>query len=262
MPLLKEALLSGLVVLSMGVTACSEKPEDPAALHRSLGNEHARKADWSSAATEYGLSAQVNPGDRKIWELKANAHLRLGQVPEAVGSLMKQAEYTSDPALKAESYRLLAGMYVEQKQFDEAEKAFTEAVKFDSRDENSLSWLGEIASARGGARSMSDPPDPVWLTKAIAYYEKVIALNPENLFAYVNKRIALTKYMVIEEEESALAARLIQLERKDPSRVAAAQTRLTESTARIEGLKQEIEAMSTKIKVLVAAQKAKKQSTS
>ena len=167
-----------------------------------------------------------------------------------------------DPSAKAESYRLVAGMYVEQREFETAEKAFAEALKFDPRDENSLSWLGEIASARGGARSMSDPPDPVWLMKAISYYERVIALNPENLFAYVNKRIALTKYMVLEEQERALAEKLIQLSRKDPSKVAAAQTRLTESAARIGGYNKEIEELSKKIKELLAAQKAKKETAS
>lgn len=257
---LKLALLSGLFTLSILLTGCS-KPEDPAVLHRALGNEHARKADWAAATREYGLSLQANPRDRKVWELKANAHLRLGQVREAAESLAKPAEYTSDPAEKAESYRVIAGMYVEQREFEEAEKAFAEAVKFDPRDELSLSWLGEIASARGGARSMSDPPDPVWLMKAIAYYEKVISLNPENLFAYVNKRIAITKYIVLEEQERALAQRLTQLERKDPSKFAAAQTRLTESTARIEGFQKEIEKLSSKIKEIQAAQKAKKQST-
>ena len=258
---LKAALLCGLGTASIVLTGCS-KPEDPAVVHRALGNEYARKAEWAAAATEYGLSLQANPRDRKVWELKANAHLRLGQLSQAAESLTKPAEYTSDPVAKAECYRLVASMYVDQKAFDEAEKAFGEAVKFDPADENSLSWLGEIASARGGARSMSDPPDGVWLMKAIGYYEKVISVNPENLFAYVNKRIALTKYMVLEEQEKELAGKLIQLERKDPAKVAAAQTRLTESTARIEGYQKEIEKLSSKIKELLAAQKAKKQSTS
>jgi tetratricopeptide (TPR) repeat protein len=261
MPALKEGLLCCLFALSIGLTGCS-KPEDPAAVHRALGNDHARKADWAAAATEYGLSLQANPRDRKVWELKANAHLRLGQVREAAESLAKPAEYASDPVAKAESYRLVAGMYVEQRDFVEAEKAFAEALKFDPNDENSLSWLGEIASARGGARSMSDPLDPVWLMKAVAYYEKVIALNPENLFAYVNKRIVLTKFIALEEQERSLAEKLIQLERKDPSKLAAAQTRLTESNGRLEGFNKEIEQLSKRIKDLLAAQKAKKQSTS
>ena len=258
---LGEALLFGLFTLSIGLTACS-KPEDPAVLHRALGNEYARKADWTAAASEYGLSLQANPRDRKVWELKANAHLRLGQLREAAESLTRPAEYTSDPNAKAEAYRLVASMYVEHRDFDEAEKAFAEALRFDPRDELSLSWLGEFASARGGARSMTDPADPVWLTKAIAYYEKAIALNPENLFAYVNKRIAITKYIVFEQQEKALADRLIRLERRDASKVAAAQTRLTESTARIEGFEKEISELSKKISELVAAQKAKKNSTS
>ena len=257
----REGLLCGLFALSILLAGCA-KPEGPAVVHRALGNDFARKGDWAAAATEYGLSLEANPRDRKVWELKANAHLRLGQIRQAAESLAKPAEYTSDPAAKAESYRLVAGMYVEQREFEQAEKAFAEALKFDPRDENSLSWLGEIASVRGGARSMSDPPDGVWLMKAVAYYEKVIALNPENLFAYVNKRIAITKYMVLEEQERSLAAKLIQLERKDPSKVAAAQTRLTESTARIEGFNKEIEELSKKIKELLAAQKAKKQNAS
>lgn len=258
---LGEALLFSLLTLSIGLTGCS-KPEDPAVLHRALGNEYARKSDWAAAAREYGLSLQANPHDRKVWELKASAHLRLGELRQAAESLVKPTEYTSDPNAKAEAYRLVASMYVEHREFDEAEKAFAEALKFDPRDELSLSWLGEFASSRGGARSMKDQPDPVWLTKAIAYYDQAISVNPDNLFAYVNKRIAITKYLVLEQQEKDLADRLIHLERKDPSKVAAAQARLTESTARIEGFEKEIAELSKKIKELLAAQKAKKNSAS
>jgi tetratricopeptide (TPR) repeat protein len=256
---LRDALLFSLFTLSIVLTGCSK--EDPAAVHRALGNEYARKADWAAAANEYGLSLQANPRDRKVWELKANAHLRLGQLREAGESLAKPAEYTSDPAAKAEAYRLVASMYIEHKQFDDAEKAFVEALKFDSRNELTLSWLGEIASARGGARSMKDPPDPVWLAKAITYYDQAISVNPDNLFLYANKRVAISKYLAFEQQEKAQAERLIHLERRDTSKVAAAQTRLTESTALIEGFEKEIEKLSQKIKELQAAQKAKKNST-
>src|SRR5690349_6855656 len=101
MPTLKIGLVSGVFALSIALTGCS-KPEDLAAVHRALGNDLARKADWAAAATEYGLSAQANPRYRKVWELKANAHLRLGQVRDAAESLAKPAEYTSDPGAKAE----------------------------------------------------------------------------------------------------------------------------------------------------------------
>jgi tetratricopeptide (TPR) repeat protein len=258
---LREALLFSLFTLSIVLTGCS-KPEDPAVLHRALGNEYARKADWAAAAGEYGLSLQANPHDRKVWELKANAHLRLGQLRQAAESLGKPAEYTSDPIAKAEAYRLVASIYIEHREFAEAEKAFAEALKFDPRDELALSWLGEFASTRGGARSPNDPPDPAWLAKAIAYYDQVILLNPSNLFAYVNKRIAIHKYIVFEQQEKALADRLIQLERRDASKVAAARTRLTEATARIEDFEQRIEELSKKITEVQAAQKAKKAGTS
>ncbi len=258
---LREVLLLSLFTLSIVLTGCS-KPEDPAVLHRALGNEYARKTDWAAAAGEYGLSLQANPHDRKVWELKANAHLRLGQLRQAAESLAKPAEYTSDPIVKAEAYRLVASMYIEHREFVEAEKAFAEAFRFDPRDELSLSWLGEFASARGGARSMRDPPDPVWLTKAIAYYDQAISLNPNNLFTYVNKRVAINKYIAFEQQEQALADRLIHLERRDAFKVAAARTRLIESTARIEDFEKESEELSKKIKELQAAEKTKKHGTS
>src|SRR5262245_39704988 len=102
---LREALLFSLFTLSILLTGCS-KSEDPAVVHRALGSDYARKADWAAAAREYGLSLQANPRDRKVWELKANAHLRLGQLREAAESLARPAEYTSDPNAKAEAYRL------------------------------------------------------------------------------------------------------------------------------------------------------------
>lgn len=258
---LGEALLFSLFTLSLVLTGCS-KPEDPATVHRSLGNEYARKGDWAGAAREYGLSLQANPQDRKVWELKANAHIRLGQLNQAGESLAKPAEYTSDPSVKAEIYRLVASMYVENREFVEAEKAFAEALKFDPRDELSLSWLGEFASTRGGARAAKDPADPVWLKKAIAYYDQAISVNPDNLFTYVHKRVAINKYIAYEQQEKALADRLIQLERRDASKVAAARTRLSECNARIEGFEKEIEKLSKKISELQAAQKAKKNSAS
>ena len=253
--------LCGLFAVSVVLAGCS-KAEDPAAVHRALGNDLARKSEWAAAAREYELSLQANPRDRKVWELKANAHLKLGELPQAAESLTRPAEYTSDPAAKAELYRLVASMWVEHERFVEAEKAFGEALRFNPRDELSLSWLGEIASARGGARSMSDPADPLWLKRAIAYYDQTISVNPNDLFAHVRKRIAVSKYMAYEEQERAVAQRLLQLERRDPAKVAAAQTRLSESTARIVDLKRQIDELSARIKELQAARKGKKQSTS
>src|SRR5262249_17922689 len=155
--------------------------EDPAALHRGLGNDAARKGDWKTAVTEYGLSLQANPKDAKVWQLKANAHMKLDQVNEAAECLEKPADFTSDPAETAEAYRLAGSMFVDRQQYSDAEKAFGQALKFNPNDELALQWLAELASVRGGARKMTDPADPTWLKQAITYYDKVIKVNPENL---------------------------------------------------------------------------------
>ena len=258
---LREAFFISVLSLVGLLTGCS-KPEDPALLHRTLGNDYASNGDWAAAAKEYGLSLQANPREPRVWQLKANAQLNLGQTGEAAESLAKSAEYASDVNAKAEAYRLVAGMYVDRREFVEAEKAFVETLKFAPRDELALAWLGEIASARGGARLVSDPPDPAWLTRAIAYYDQAISVNPKNLFSYVNKRIAIHKYIVFEQQEKTLAERLIQVEHRDASKVAAAQLRLTDSVTQIESFEKQIEELSNKIKELQAAEKAKKPSTS
>jgi len=253
---LREALLSLFTLSILLTTGCSK--EDPAVVHRSLGNDAARKGDWATAATEYGLSAQANPKDPKIWQLKANAHMKLDQLDKAAEALAKPAEYTSDPTAKAEAYRLVASMYVDHQQFPQAEMAFKEALKFAPNDELALQWLAELASVRGGARKMTDPADPTWLKQAITYYDQVIKVNPENLFAYANKRVALSKYLAYEQDQKAQADKLIQLEHKDAARIAAARTQSTESSARIQGFEKQIDELTKKIKELQAAQKAKK----
>jgi len=256
---MRGSLLFSLFTLSILLAGCSK--EDPAVVHRGLGNDAARKGDWKTAATEYGIALQTNPRDPKLWQLKANAHMKLDQLSEAAECLAKPAEFTSDPAEKAEAYRLVASMYVERSQYPEAEKAFGQALKFKPNDELALQWLAELASVRGGARKMTDPADPTWLKQAITYYDQIIKVNPENLFAYANRRVALSKYLEHSQKEKAQAERLIQLEHKDAARVAAARTQIAESSTLIEGLQKEIDEMSKKIKELQAAQKAKKPST-
>ena len=256
---MRGSLLFSSLTLSILLAGCAK--EDPAAVHRSLGNEAARKGDWKTAATEYGLSLQANPKDTKVWQLKANAHMKLDQLNEAAECLEKPAEYTSDPAEKAEAYRLAASMFVDRQQYADAEKAFREALKFNPKDELALQWLAELASVRGGARKMTDPADPAWLKQAITYYDQVIKVNPENLFAYANRRVALTKYMNFELDQKAQAERLLQLEKKDAAKIAAARTQVTESNTLIDGLQKDIDEMSKKIKELQAAQKAKKPAT-
>jgi hypothetical protein len=49
---------------------------------------------------------------------------------------------------------------------------------------------------------------PEALDKAIAYLDKVVALKPMDSAGYVNKRIALMKYMEYEQLQMAAAQRM------------------------------------------------------
>jgi tetratricopeptide (TPR) repeat protein len=197
----------GIVALA-STPACKEAPT-PAKIHLEKGDEFLTDSKWQEAAAEYGKSLEADPKQEKVWEKKAYCHMQAGEMEASEAAILKTLDFKPDAAKKAEVYRSLAGIYMSKNAQDKAEKAFLEAAKLDPNDDQSLSWLGEIYSQRGGARDMKAPGVPEALEKAIEFYDKAIALKPADAGAYVNKRIAIGKWMEserVQKEASEKAA--------------------------------------------------------
>jgi tetratricopeptide (TPR) repeat protein len=216
--------------------ACEKKP-DEAEVHRELGREHLDKKEWAQAVAEYELSLKADPKQEKVWEQKAFAHMQAGEKDQMAAALSKTVEFKPDPAKKAEVYRNLASMFMQDNDAAKAENYFNEAVKVDPKDEASYGWLGELYSQRGGARANEAPAVPEQLEKALQYYDKAIGANPNSPNHYLNKRIALAKLAQYEQGQKDAAEAKGRLASKDAAKAAEAKAEADKHAARLEEYK-------------------------
>lgn len=217
-----------LAVLTL-LAAC--KP-DPAIVHREAGDDLLAKSDFAAAAAEYAQSLAVAPAQPKVWEKLAFAKLKAGDRDGAAEALAKHAEVETVVARKADGYRNAAGVYLQGADQEKAERYLLEAVRVDPADEASLSWLGELASIRGGARMQKGFVVPAELDQAIAYYGRVIALRPENRAAHANRRIAIVKYFAALDDERAAQTARLRRAGKDEAAAADAKGRIASAEAK------------------------------
>lgn len=221
---------SALTLAALALLAACKR--DPSIVHREAGDDRMASSDFAGAAAEYAQSLAAAPAQPQIWDKLAFARLKAGDRDGAAEALAKHGELETVPARKAEAFRNAAGIYLQTPDADKAERYLLEAVRVDPTDEASLSWLGELASVRGGARVQVGPVVPAELDAAIACYGRVIAIRPDNRAAHANRRIAIAKYLpALDEERAAQAARLRRAG-KDAAAAADAKDRIAKAEAR------------------------------
>lgn len=246
-------LVLGVLTLT-GTTAC-EDPPTPAKIHRVKASEHMVKKEFKQAAAEYELSLKDDPKQEKVWEKKAFAHMQVGETDKALESLQKLLEFRTDPAAKSEVYSSMANLYMTSGRGDQAEQNFNEVLKINPKDESALGWLAELYAQRGGARSAAAPLVDEHLQKALAYYDQVIALNPNSPNTYINKRVVMLKYMEHERVQQQVAELEMRENAKKPDKLAEAKAKSEASAARMEEFKVKVAELNQKF---AEAQKAAK----
>ncbi len=194
--LIRSRIAAVVLLVSASWLGCAKAPE-PADIHRQKATELFAASKFAEAAAEFEESLRLNPKqDLKVWEKGAFAFLKSENYDKAAELLKKTLEMKTDNAGKLETYRNIAGMYMQgTQQLDKAEEYFAEAVKIEPKDEQSLTWLAEIAAQRGGARAQKAVAVPEFLEKALKQYDQLITLTPSAPAPYVNKRIVISKYI-------------------------------------------------------------------
>lgn len=188
--------LAGALLMMVTGSSCDSPYFDrnnPARIHRNKGIEAFKKEKWGEAADEWAQSIAANPKQYELYEKQAFAASKAGRLDEAATMLFKTTTFDKDPRDKLDVTRKVAAMYLQNNRLDKAEQYFNEILKLNPKDEASLTWLGEIHSTLGGARSGAAPADLPQLDQAIGYYDQVLANNPDAQTPVVNKRIALLK---------------------------------------------------------------------
>jgi len=252
-PKLALLLLAGLVV-ALGSSCDSPmfNRNDPARIHRNEGILAFKDARWGDAADHWKKSLEAKPNQPELYERLAYAEVKAGRLDDAAKTLERTKDFQDSPKAKLDVTRKIATMYLQNGRPDKAEQRFLEVLKAQPNDDATITWLGEIHSLLGGARSGAAPADLAHLEQAIAYYDQAIALNPENLTPYVNKRIALFKTQhywngkrITAEKEEA------DLPRREKEKKAEAKARMEEAQAKLDELTPRVEEVSAKVTELL-----------
>lgn len=246
------ALLAGCV--AVGGFACSE---EPAKTHHRRAIELYKNGDFAKAAEEYDQVYALDPTlEERVQKKGAQAWSKAGQFDKAAAILERLANSKIGPE-KVTAYREVALFYKESaNDLNTSEKWLTKALELDPKDDQSMLWLAEIASIRGGARVQTAPAVPEQLDAALKRYDDVIVLKPNNPSPYVNKRIAYVKYLgyLQKSKDDALAA--AEASKKD--KVAAANFRDTADAfnTKLEAMKAASEENNKKLGAVLTAAKA------
>ncbi len=223
-----------LALTAVALLACKR---DPAIVLREQGDDLLQRSDYQGAAAEYEKSLAADPKQDKIWEKLAFCRVKTGEKDRAAEALAKLADLRAAPADKADVLRNAAGIYLQTPDQDKAEKYLLEVVHLVPADESSLTWLGELASQRGGARIELAPANPAELDKAIGYYGQLVALRPDSKPAHANRRIAVTKYLGWISDEKWKQQSALKRAGRDAAAAAAARERIAQLDAKAVELK-------------------------
>jgi len=240
-------LLSGLAA------ACTAAP-DPATVSRQQGDDLFKKSDWAAAAAAYQKSLEANPKQEKVWERLAASQMRLEEREKAAQSLLKTLDFKKDAAQKAEVYRSAAGVFLQSVERDKAKPYLLEVLKLEPKDEASVSWLGELAAFRGGARSNEMPAVAEDLEEAAKWYSRLIELKPDSRTAWAHKRVVLVKHTNLFLERRRAAEDSARQKRKADQ--AEAKERAALFGARALELSRQVEEIDKKLGELKKAQAA------
>jgi len=247
--------LAGALVMMVTGSSCDSPYFDrnnPARIHRNKGIEAFKKEKWGEAADEWAQSIAANPKQYELYEKQAFAAAKAGRLDEAAQSLFKTTTFDKDPRDKLDVTRKVAAMYLQNNRVDKAEQYFNEILKLNPKDEASLTWLGEIHSTLGGARSGAAPADLPQLDQAIGYYDQALAINPDAQTPVVNKRIALLKmqnYWATKKNEADKIE--AELPKRDKKGKAEAHQKGLDAQAKLDELKPRLDEATAKVTELL-----------
>lgn len=225
---------TALALTAVALLACKR---DPAIVLREQGDDLLQRSDFQGAAAEYEKSLAADPKQDKVWEKLAFCRVKTGEKDRAAEALAKLADLRATPAEKADVLRNAAGVYLQTPEQDKAEKYLLQVVHLVPADETSLTWLGEMASQRGGARIELAPANPAELDKAIGFYGQLIALRPDSKPAHANRRIAVTKYLGWISDEKWKQQNAVKRAGRDAAAAAAAREKLAQLDVKAAELK-------------------------
>jgi tetratricopeptide (TPR) repeat protein len=246
-----------LLVLVTTIAGCDE---DAATAHHRLAVELYKKGDFAKAAAEYDEYFRLDGSvDEQIQRKGAQAWAKSGDYVKAVAILQRLAD-AKQGTEKVDAYRQIAGMWLQTaRDLDKAEEWFNKVLAMDPKDEASMGWLAEIAAARGGARNQAAVADPKMLDLALDRFDRVLAMNPNNIGTYVNKRIVYIKYLNYLQKQKEQALNDAEVNKKDKATAKDFSDKADAIQVRWDAMKGSLDKLGEQIAELTRAAKASRE---
>jgi tetratricopeptide (TPR) repeat protein len=117
------------------------------------------------------LQALMNntPADRELYLSVANVYIQAKQFAEAEQAVNKALGYSSKPEEEGYSRFILGSIYERQKKYDLAEEQFKKVLAIDPSNASAANYLGYMLADRG-----------VRLEESVKYIQKALELEPNN----------------------------------------------------------------------------------
>ncbi|EHQ90092.1 tetratricopeptide repeat protein [Desulfosporosinus youngiae] len=185
-------------------------PQNAETVYR-LGIIHAHHEEIHEALRCFQGCCQLRPRESLYWEMKAEMHLLLEQLPDACHSYEKAFRYGGTPDLAAR----LAYCYVQNGKIKKGIQFYKYTLKYEPDHYESLSNLAAVYQNEGRSQEALTllekaktiyPKDPVLLNnlaftlvhqgrtrKAAEYYREALELTPDHPLILYNLSVCLTR---------------------------------------------------------------------
>ncbi len=240
----------------VGVATLQACKEAPSKTHHRAAIEAFKNGEYAKAGAEYDQVYALDPKiDERVQEKGAQAWANAGNYDNAAAILERLANGKQGQE-RIEMIRKVASIYMKGNDLEKAETWFGKALALNPKDDVTISWLGEIASTRGGARSATAPANPEQLDLALKYYDDALALNPNRVGYYVNKRVIYLKYLDFLKKQGEQATADAEASKKDKKAQADLLEEADTARKRFDATKLAFDAANEKISELNKAAKA------
>lgn len=202
-------------------------PDEPNA-YDSLGLAYQWAGDYQSAIANYNRSLELDPNFEVALIHLANTRFQIGQYNEAINLIRRYIEIAPSDGEKGRGWENIAQIYLKKQNFDSAEKAAREVLKFNKE----MVWSTFVSASEKGNTARAEKFEVAIFARASTndrgarrkqrfefYYRGYIALKKgQNEEAIANFREAIKRkppIWNIEAYEDCLANAYLKLGRSD-----------------------------------------------
>jgi tetratricopeptide (TPR) repeat protein len=143
--------------------------------HLILYTVHVSRKDYDAAGSDLNRAADLDPGDRKIWEQKAWLAEETGRNEDAVAAYTRMTEL--NPA-DVQSWLSLGGLHAKMGNNDLSQQAYQKVVELDPK--NAYQTFFNIGALIEQDKNATDQD----VRKAIDAYRKAVEIKPDYSQAY------------------------------------------------------------------------------